>query len=237
MNDTPRLYEINTLAWLGELSRIQGKRITLGNVPSAQWDRLKRLGFDSVWLMGVWKRSREGVQQFMASPEWPQQRAHFDEILDFYIQGSEAGFNKHPESFLLVRKGKQARYIARGKDPYFPPWPDTAQLNCFNPEMRSALIGELGRIAEHCDGVRCDMAMLLLSDIFTRTWGWARTIPETTTSEFWEEVRKALPDLLLIAEAAIPRAEYPCRKSWSTTKSMSLSTDWTTNSMSGTEAT
>ena len=33
------------------------------------------------------------------------------------------------------------------------------------------MIGELVRIAGQCDGVRCDMAMLVLPDVFERTWG------------------------------------------------------------------
>jgi hypothetical protein len=33
------------------------------------------------------------------------------------------------------------------------------------------MIGELERIAGQCDGVRCDMAMLLLPGVFKRTWG------------------------------------------------------------------
>ncbi len=36
--------------------------------------------------------------------------------------------------------------------------------------MRIAMIGELKKIAEHCDGVRCDMAMLVLNEIFTSNW-------------------------------------------------------------------
>ena len=265
MNENPRLYEINTLEWLGELSRSYGKSIKLGDVPSEQWARLKRLGFDYVWLMGVWKRSREGVKLFKESPEWPRLRTHLDSILpgwtdedvtgspysiasytpeprigtwsdidntreelrrrgmklildfvpnhtapdhpwviehaDYYIQGSQLDYQQNPDAFFPVRKGKRIRYIARGKDPYFPPWPDTAQLNYFNPAMRTALIGELGTIAEHCDGVRCDMAMLLLDDIFTGTWGWTRKESEKGPLEFWEDARKALPDFLLIAEA------------------------------------
>jgi glycosidase len=261
----PKLYEINTLVWLGELSRRYGKTIRLGNVPAEQWDRLKLLGFDYVWLMGVWKRSREGVKLFKESPEWPKLCTHFDAILpgwtdedvtgspysiaaytpepgigtwsdldkaraalkkrgmrlildfvpnhtapdhpwtrqnpDYYIQGGAAGFRDHPESSIQAHKGKKTLYIARGKDPNFPPWPDTAQLNYFNPAMRSALIGELITISEHCDGVRCDMAMLVLNDIFSRTWGWARKDPQQKTPEFWEEVRRALPGFLLIAEA------------------------------------
>jgi hypothetical protein len=94
-------------------------------------------------------------------------------------------------------------YIAKGKDPFFPPWPDTVQLNYFNPEMRAALIEELRKIAEHCDGVRCDMAMLMLNDIFSRDWHSAknRIYFEPIRTEFWKEVRNAFPDLILIAEA------------------------------------
>ena len=35
------------------------------------------------------------------------------------------------------------------------------------------MLGELERIARQCDGVRCDMAMLVLPDVFQRTWGIA----------------------------------------------------------------
>ena len=61
--------------------------------------------------------------------------------------------------------------LAHGRDPYFPGWPDTLQLNYGNPAMQEAMIGELDRIAGQCDGVRCDMAMLVLPDVFERTWG------------------------------------------------------------------
>src|SRR5260370_36328526 len=45
------------------------------------------------------------------------------------------------------------------------------------------MIGELVKIAGQCDGVRCDMAMLVLPDVFERTWGvrsqpfWPKAIP------------------------------------------------------------
>jgi hypothetical protein len=100
-----------------------------------------------------------------------------------------------------MQKGKRTLYIARGKDPYFPPWPDTAQLNYFSRDARSALTAELKKIASHCDGVRCDMAMLVLNDIFDNTWGWARKDSGEHLPEFWQEVRKEFPDFLLIAEA------------------------------------
>jgi hypothetical protein len=36
------------------------------------------------------------------------------------------------------------------------------------------VIETLSEIAEQCDGVRCDMAMLVMSDVFARTWGGDR---------------------------------------------------------------
>jgi hypothetical protein len=64
----------------------------------------------------------------------------------------------------------------------------------------------LERIAGMCDGVRCDMAMLVLKNVFARTWG-ERTTPEGedhAEGEFWEEaicaVRARHPDHLFIAE-------------------------------------
>ena len=55
--------------------------------------------------------------------------------------------------------------------PVFDGWPDTLQLNYGNPQLQQAMIGELERIAGQCDGVRCDMAMLVLPDVFESTWG------------------------------------------------------------------
>jgi len=119
---------------------------------------------------------------------------------EYYIQGSELDFKQNPTAFIPVQKGEQTLYIARGKDPYFPPWPDTVQLSYFSREARSALIGELKKVANHCDGVRCDMAMLVLNDIFDKTWGWTRKEDIHGLPEFWEEVRRELPGFLLIAE-------------------------------------
>ena len=59
------------------------------------------------------------------------------------------------------------------------------------------MIGELARIAEQCDGVRCDMAMLVLPEVFERTWG-IRADP------FWpratESVRRKHPQFRFMAE-------------------------------------
>ena len=89
--------------------------------------------------------------------------------------------SEHPDRYVPVRPTTRARaggfsarwrmpLVACGRDPNFPPWRDVAQLNYFNPETRVAMAGELRTIAAHCDGVRCDMAMLVLNDVFERTW-------------------------------------------------------------------
>ena len=57
----PTSYEINTWAWLSELSQKCGKNINLSSVPSAEWDAIAAYGFDAVWLMGVWERSPVGI--------------------------------------------------------------------------------------------------------------------------------------------------------------------------------
>jgi glycosidase len=93
--------------------------------------------------------------------------------------------------------------IACGRDPYFPPWEDVAQLNAFQPGLRNAIVEAVSAIAEQCDGVRCDMAMLLLGDVFERTWG-SRAGARPAT-EYWSQVIGAVqarhPHLLFVAEA------------------------------------
>ena len=58
----PLIYEINTWAWLAELSRRHKSHITLSNVPPEEWDAIASFGFDAVWLMGVWQRSPAGIR-------------------------------------------------------------------------------------------------------------------------------------------------------------------------------
>ncbi len=93
--------------------------------------------------------------------------------------------------------------FACGKDPNFPPWRDTLQVNAFALGARKAAVAELERIAGYCDGVRCDMAMLLLSDVFASTWGARAGQPPA--AEFWPEVigavRDSHPGFVFVAEA------------------------------------
>ena len=93
--------------------------------------------------------------------------------------------------------------FAKGRDPYFEPWPDVISLNAFSPALRQAAADTVTAIGNQSDGVRCDMAMLVMNSIFERTWGdrgGARP-----ASEYWREVipavKKTHPDFLFIAEA------------------------------------
>ena len=79
------------------------------------------------------------------------------------------------------------RWIAHGKDPYFPPWIDTAQLDYRRADTRAALRDTLRSVAARCDGVRCDMAMLVLNDIFAATWKDHPPARDETGEEFWAE--------------------------------------------------
>jgi hypothetical protein len=68
--------------------------------------------------------------------------------------------------------------------------------------MRSLLL----EIARRCDGVRCDMAMLLLRDVFEKTWKDFSVVPpaDDCSVEFWEDavarVKAAHPGMLFLAE-------------------------------------
>ena len=57
----PFIYEINTWVWLDELGRRRARTIGLAEVPGEEWDAIAALGFDAVWLMGVWERSPAGI--------------------------------------------------------------------------------------------------------------------------------------------------------------------------------
>jgi hypothetical protein len=116
---------------------------------------------------------------------------------EFFVQGSESDLARSPQNYFRVDTATELHVFAHGRDPYFDGWPDTVQLNYGNPELQRAMQVELARIADQCDGVRCDMAMLLLPEVFERTWGihaepfWPRAI---------DAVRRAHPKFVFLAE-------------------------------------
>ncbi len=127
------------------------------------------------------------------APDHPWVESH----PEFFIAGTESDLARAPGNYFRVPTKTGSALFAHGRDPYFDGWPDTIQLDYSNPELQQAMIGELRRIAGQCDGVRCDMAMLVLPEVFERTWGLA-SLP------FWpqaiEQVRRQYPDFVLLAE-------------------------------------
>jgi glycosidase len=116
---------------------------------------------------------------------------------DYFIHGTEQDLANTPQNYCRRMCHGIDRILAYGRDPYFSGWPDTLQLNYANPNLQNAMIEELIRIAGQCDGVRCDMAMLLLPDVFERTWGKR---PDLFWPAATERVRQQAPDFTFMAE-------------------------------------
>jgi hypothetical protein len=118
---------------------------------------------------------------------------------EYFVRGDEAALERDPGSF--VRVGELV--VAKGRDPYFPAWPDVVQLDAFSPDLRGAVAETLRSLASQCDGVRCDMAMLVTNDVFERTWG-GRASPRPR-AEYWPALIGAVkadrPDFVFVAEA------------------------------------
>ena len=116
---------------------------------------------------------------------------------EYFVAGTEDLLAQEPQNYIRVRQKKGDLILAYGRDPYFSGWPDTLQLDYGNPRLQEAMINELRRISGQCDGVRCDMAMLILPDVFERTWGRR---PELFWPRATETVREQYPDFCFMAE-------------------------------------
>ena len=236
-----RVYEIN--------SRVHCERFD--QVTEAELDALAQLGFDALWLMGVWRIS-EGAKRiskitcddFEGSPyavpvyEINRElggRSQFNRLVnrahtaglavlvdyvsnhmaldspwisqhpDFFIRSNNNARGQLTSEFFLHKSGE---VIAFGRDPYFPPWNDTAQLDYSNEALRAQMIDVLERISRYADGARCDMAMLVLRDCFRQLWyplELDSSFDQRMPGEFWDEaiskVKKTNPAFQFIAEA------------------------------------
>lgn len=115
----------------------------------------------------------------------------------YYVPGTAQQLASQPQNYIKLESPEGPTILAYGRDPYFDGWPDTLQLNYGNPDLQAAQINELLNIAQFCDGLRCDMAMLVLPEIFQRTWG-------ISAEPFWPEaigkVRERHPDFVFMAE-------------------------------------
>jgi len=108
-----------------------------------------------------------------------------------------------PETFRTETKSG-GRWLAHGKDPNFPAWIDTAQLDHRRADTRAAMIEQLQSVAMRCDGVRCDMAMLLLNEVFAKTWEKFPCPAAAIQREFWADaiqvIKESQPDFLFLGE-------------------------------------
>ena len=260
--DHPLLYEINTWPWLRELSAAAGTRLTHADVPQSELERIDALGFDGVWLMGVWERSlrsREiassvpdllaeyqralpdltaadivgspyaihgydvdatlGGQEALAVLRERLRQCGLRLVLDFvpnhlaidhpwlveypnrFVQAGTDRLTSEPQNYFTREIDGVPRIFAHGRDPTYSGWTDTVQLDYRSRDTRCALREVLAGIADQCDGVRCDMAMLVIRDVFVRTWGGEFDPPD---ADFWSEaigtVRVKHPAFLVIGE-------------------------------------
>jgi len=115
-----------------------------------------------------------------------------------FVAGTEELIRRQPANYARLANG----ILAHGRDPNFPGWTDTLQLNYSRRGTREAMAAELAGVAAQCDGVRCDMAMLVLKEVFASTWPQE---PWEGEDEFWpaaiEAVRRQSPGFVFAAEA------------------------------------
>ncbi|TXT64987.1 MAG: Alpha-amylase [Promethearchaeota archaeon] len=120
------------------------------------------------------------------------------ETEDIFIKGTEEELQAYPNDYFKAFD----KILAHGKDPNFPAWTDTVQIDAFSEIAREKAKNTIMLIAELCDGIRCDMAMLMNNEVFKRTWGEkAGAAPK---KEFWDviipPVKERFPEFKFIGE-------------------------------------
>ncbi len=125
---------------------------------------------------------------------------------EIFLKGDKELLSIDPHTFYEV-DFLPGKIFAHGRDPLFPAWTDTIQVNYFSEEAREFMINKLLQLTEFCDGLRCDMAMLQLNNVFENTWlGVINKLNyKKPTDEFWkiaiEKVKLKSPNFIFIAEA------------------------------------
>jgi hypothetical protein len=252
----PCLYQLNPRTYL---TQIGARDASLDQIPESFLETISSLGFDWLWLLGVWSVSPASR---LISQSMPTLLKELKEVLpdltssdicgspfaicrysvdsalggdealarfrkrlapyglklmldfvpnhvgidhhwtksnpEYFIKGNELKLLDDPNNWILLKDGS---IFAHGRDPNYPGWTDTLQLNYFNSDLHHAMTCELLKIAERCDGVRCDMAMLLEPEVFSKTW---RNYDKSSVPPFWptaiEQVKKDSPTFVFLAE-------------------------------------
>jgi hypothetical protein len=265
-NYNPSIFEINTRVWLRRFDK-PDYRARLIDVPDCYWQELVNLGFDYVWLMGIWKTVPSAIEKYCfeeglkksyvkALKGWTKEdvigspysiddyefnpiitdereiiafKRNINQlglklILDFvpnhfnaetsllktnqgiFLQTDKEHFERDPQTFYLPDPNEE-KYFAHGRDPFFPAWLDTIQVNLCSKTTRKFLTDTLLKLINYCDGVRCDMAMLVLNNVFKNTWMGiiSKEDADEMQSEFWKDaiskVKDIKNDFLFLAEA------------------------------------
>ncbi len=188
--------------FLRDLPDLREEDITGSPFAIQAYDVAPELGGDAALSRLRARLARRGQRLLLdfvpnhVSPDHPWIRIH----PEFFIEGTEQDLAAAPEDWVRV----DGRILAHGRDPYFPGWPDTLQLDYRHPGLRAAMRAELSRVAARCDGVRCDMAMLILPEVFARTWGERAVRDGSAPAPFWPEaiaeVKAHRPAFVFLAE-------------------------------------
>jgi len=123
---------------------------------------------------------------------------------EVFLEANEEFLQKDPLTFF--KPINSDKVFVHGRDPFFLPWTDTVQVNYFSRKARNFMIDQLLHIAKFCDGVRCDMAMLPLNNVFHNTWLGVlnRLNLKHPENEFWKEaiiqVKKKFPGFIFLGE-------------------------------------
>jgi glycosidase len=242
------IYELN--------ARVYGKKFN--EITNDELLNLIDLGFDWLWLMGIWRPSEAGkaiaqkiepdfeaspyaIVDYQVNPDLGGEEALKDlvgrahqlglKIMADFVPNHMAPdsplINSNPEFFIHHNPDLRdenprdnflhpsGRYLAYGRDPYFPGWSDTAQLDYVTPSLRTHQINELKRLATLVDGLRCDMAMLVLREQIKNQWfpkiDWD-TFNQHMPNEFWSEaisqVKQINPNFIFMAEVYWDKEPY-----------------------------
>ena len=136
-------------------------------------------------------------------------------MLDFVPNHSaiDAPTSSNPKLYIRAPKNKSnlERYTDSGfafarYNNNIKPWKDVIQFNYWEKETRKIMKDNLMTVLSFADGVRCDVAGLLLNDVIEKNWKeeldyWGYKRPET---EFWElalnEAKNKYKDVIFLAE-------------------------------------